>query len=222
MTSHLVAALVALAPLLGCAFDDTGDLPAKGLFERLGTRESLALVEPNMVGVAAYHRSGAALSCIQPDVGDGELVLRSTASGLLLVEKLTIELSDVIIGPDEVAPDPVHLTDLYLALGTQLVLEPRWSDDGLRAEGNARGDLVLDWAAIARDGQPVPLAPQKLDELEFGLSVRLSPDGTIEADLGTAAKGPLWSFDAVAIADLALAVHATTAANSRVVVELAP
>ena len=206
-----IATVVAFALLTGCSFDTEGTLSADGnLYERLGHRESLSLVEPSEVGVTAYDRNGATVPCIQPAVTAGDAVVRVTADELLLLEKLDIVLSDVVLKPGVVHPEqPIRLTDVRMRLGTQLVIEPIWSDDYMFAAGTGRADLLLDWAVLDDDGDVLPLATQKLRDVEFEVAARQTGTGEIVIDVLSVHPGTLWDFTAVEVADLDMAVFAS-------------
>jgi hypothetical protein len=208
-----IAAVVAAVLMTACAFDEGGFVPDSGhaLYERLGTREALVLEPTSLVGVNARDTEGNDLRCVQPSVIDGSAMLRSTATGLLLVEALEIELTDVTIEPGVVYSKPVQLTDIGLRLGTQIVLEPEWRIDGTRAEGSGTADLLLDWALRAEDGHIYPLATQKLRDVDFLVDVRLHDDGTITADVTAAIEGRIGGFaNRIHLSDFSLAVRATT------------
>jgi hypothetical protein len=204
-------ALIAALCLAGCVeFDEAGLPPGDQptLAERLIDREELVLEQPSLVGVAAFDGRGSPLPCVQPDVVAGRAVLRSDG-GLLLVEAIDIELSDVTIAAGVVFDQPIDLTGIRLRLGTQIVVDPAWSADGRAAAGAGRADLLMDWAVIDRDGAVLPLATQKLRDVEFAVDARLAGGGDVTAAVTAAVGGTVWRFaDKVAIADLSLAVNA--------------
>jgi hypothetical protein len=202
---------VSTATLVGCSFAAEGELPGPStLWEELGTRETLALEEQSDVDVKARDRSGADLPCVQPEVIGGRIVLRSTESGLLLVEALDVDLTDVTIEPGVVHSEEIQLTDLRLRLGTQLVLTPEWGEDGRDAYGEGTADMLLDWAVVSTTGEVYPLATQRIRDAGFTVAVRLEDDGSITADMASWVPGPVWDFSAVEITDFNMAVSART------------
>jgi len=206
-----VAIVVAALTLTGCAFDEgvepTGD---ESLYSRLGTRETLVLEPTSLVGVVAADSEGNYLPCMQPNVVEGTAVLRSTNSGLLLVEDLEIALSDVVIPPGVVYSESIHLTDIRLQLGTQIAIEPEWAD--VNATGSGTADLLLDWSVKSDDsGNVYPLATQRLRDAEFSVEVGLQPNGSVTAFVTTAVEGRIGSFaNRIQLSDFSMAVSAST------------
>lgn len=204
--------VASLAALSACTFDTEADLGVgeETLWWRLGSRETLSLQQPSTVGVRAEDRDGQELACVDPDVMGGRAVLRSTADGLLLVEALEVSLSDITIEQDVLgAKRPLHLTDVELRLGTQLVLDPEWLDD--YAVGAGTADLLMDWAVLTDDGNVHPLATQLIRDVEFEVEVRLEHDGSISAQVHTTVAGPIWDFNVLEVSDLSVDVLANTA-----------
>jgi hypothetical protein len=208
-----VATAAGLTGLGGCAFDGGGELAEReALEERLQSRAFLDLDASSQVGVLATDSDGNQLPCVQPTITGGTAVLRSTESGLLLVEDLDVRLSDVMIGAGVYGSDPIRLTDVVLRLGTQIVTEPAWGEGGIGATGSGEADLLLDWAVVSDSGEVYPLATQRLGETSFAVEVALRDDDTLAAHVGTTIEGDLRNFaDRVTLSDLSIAVSAVTA-----------
>ena len=205
-----IAIAAVLTALVGCSFETEAESdPGQSLYYRLGTRATMTLQEPSLVGVAAFDAEGAPLECVQPNVMGGTVVARSTESGLVIVEQLDILLSDVIVEPGVVGPNSLHLTDIHLRLGTQLVLDPEWRS-GRNVVGVGTSDLLMDWAILTKDGDVLPLATQKVRDAEFSVELTLEQDNTISAQLNSVVAGPVWDFSAIELSDLSMAVHAST------------
>ncbi len=209
-----IAVVVGALILTGCAFDE-GYVPAnpddQPLYSRLGGRETLTLEPTSLVGVVARDQQGNPLPCMQPDVTGGTTILRATDDGLLLVEYLDTELSDVTVGAGVVSSEPIHLTDLRLRLGTQIAFEPDWTaSNGDRVVGTGVADLLLDWALVDDDGV-YPLATQRIRDAEFTVDVTLAEDGTLAAGVNTAVEGHIGSFaNRIELADFSMAVTAVS------------
>lgn len=208
-----IAIVVAALTLTGCAFDE-GDEPVgeESLYARLGTRAMLVLEPTSLVGVVATDTNGNYLPCMQPTVTNGTAVLRSTKNGLLLVEDLEIELSDLTIPPGVVHSESIQLTNIRLQLGTQIALEPDWAaGGGLHAGGSGTADLLLDWSVRSDSDQVYPLATQRLRDAEFLVEVGLQPDGSVTAYVATSIEGRIGSFaNRIQLSDFSMAVNATT------------
>ncbi|MBP8810971.1 MAG: hypothetical protein KBG48_21445 [Kofleriaceae bacterium] len=184
MKLSLVTVPAALAATAACGFAPTGD-PAT-LTERLAGRATLAVVPGSQLDVTATSTTGA--TALAPEIVDGELVVRTTADGYLLVEKLTLPLADVTVPAGLVGPTPVTFTDLTVRLGTQLAIALPDPDAAVLA-GAGRADLVLDWAAVL-GGEVVPLGLRRLPRAPFTVAVGLDDDGALTAQLSTAVDGP--------------------------------
>jgi hypothetical protein len=207
-----IAVVVAAVLLTGCSFDEGStyvEEPAS-LYSRLGVRENLVLEPTSLVGVAAIDNDGNALPCLQPSVVGGTVILRATNSGLLLVEKLEIELSDVTIQAGVIYGEPIHLTDMRFQLGTQIAIESEWNPT--RVDGAGVADLLLDWAVLDDSGQVYPLATQRIRDAEFMVSVGLDEFDNVTASVTTAIAGHIGSFaNRIELADFSMAVTAITA-----------
>jgi len=211
MHKTIIALAVSFVALSGCSFEDSAaPWGHESLYERLGTREFLSLQQPSLIGVAAYDRDGEPLPCVQPDVVSGTAAMRTTEDGTLLVEGISIYLTDITIEPGVVLPDePLQLTDVRLRLGTQIAIDTEWNGD--RATGSGRGDLLMDWAILDDSGKVLPLATQKIRDAELLVDVSLA-DGEVHADVTSAVDGTFWDFSAVELADFSMAVSAKSGA----------
>lgn len=214
LTTTLAIAFVALA---GCTLDSSfgSSFESSGvptLYERLGTRETLTLEDPSIVGVAAYDKQGKPLPCVQPNVLGGEAVLRATEEGVVLIEALDIDLSDILIEQGIVFDnsDDIQLTDIKLKLGTQLSVIPEWTNRDTRAVGTGKADLLMDWALVADNGDHLPLATQRIRDVEFFVEARLRTDHSVTVEVTTAVEGTIWSFSAIELADFSMALNAST------------
>jgi|GEM_PF-2123205 len=215
MLHKTLSVVVAAVVLAGCQFDQEAPAPQgeKTLYQRLGTRETLDLQPTSLIGVVAYDKDGNVLPCVQPTVTGGDAVLRATKEGLIIVEALDIDLSDVEIRPGVLYSEKVQLTDIHLRLGTQLVFDPTWGNAELSAAGGGNADLLLDWSVLDDSGEVYPLATQKLRDADFAVSVSLNYDGTIQAAVSTSVEGELGTFaNRISLSDFSMAVNAATPA----------
>lgn len=195
MFKTTIITLVAGLALVGCAFDEEGPGTETGesLYERLGTRETLVIGPSSLVGISAYDQNGETLPCVQPSIVGGIAVLRSTNSGLLLVEDLEIELTDVIVEAGVIHSEEIHLTDLRLQLGTQIAIETDWIDG--KAGGAGKADLLMDWAVQTDKGEILPLATQRARGTEFVVKVSLDETtDVVTVEVTASIEGRIGSF----------------------------
>ncbi len=207
-----ISMVVAAIMLTACTFDEGVEpTEARTLYSELGPRVSLDLEPTSLVGVVAVDGQGNSLRCVQPNVTGGRAVLRSTKSGLLLVEDLEIDMSDIVIESGVVYEAPIELTEIRLTLGTQIAIDPTWSDD--EAGGVASADLLLDWSVRGSNGDVNPLATKRMRDVEFKVDVALAPDGTITATVNTSVEGRLGGFaNKIELSDFSMAVKAASPA----------
>ncbi len=209
LTSIVAIAFVALG---GCAFDtgsESSSVPT--LYQRLGTRETLTLEAPNLVGVAAYDKQGQPIPCLQPNIVGGEAVLRATDEGVVLVEALDIELSDILIEQGVVSEtNEIRLVDIQLRLGTPLSVIPEWTNRDTRAVGTGKADLLMDWSLLADNGDRLPLATQRMRDVEFFVEARLRTDHRVTVAVTTAVEGTIWDLGRIELSDFSMAINAST------------
>jgi len=211
--STIVTLALALSTTTACAVESPDPDPEPDLQHRLGGRVFLPITAPCEVAFGITNdATGTEMPPLQPEVTGGELILRTTADGLLLVEGLTIELGDV----DTTKPvgDDIHrlqLTDLRLRLGTLAAIEPEWS--AVQVAGTGTGDLLLDWALRDDDGDVHPLATQRVRAAELGVIVAVDAEGRIGAALDSVTSGRLWDFGDIAVGDLSLSLTASEPAG---------
>lgn len=206
--------IVASVALVACSFDQSGlPAPDEALHLRLGVREALILEPESDIAISATDGDGNLLPELDPSVRGGNAVLRSTDSGLLLVEKLDVYLSDVRVPPNVLYSESVDLTDIEVRLGTQLVIEAEWDRSGQWAAGTGTADLLLDWAVRAPDGDVHPLATQRLRDVDFHVYAAVDAQGSVVAFIDAQLDGHIRSFgNRIELSDLSLNVHARSAA----------
>jgi hypothetical protein len=204
MNIHLA---IAAALLAGCSAQAIEGEGAGSLEERLLERRELALGSTSDIAMRATGDGGEVMDFEAPSVNGGRVVVGVNADGLLLLEEVTVELSDFALEKESHGtPVRLELTDATLRLGAETVVEAVWHRDGDLASGVVTGDLLLDWALVGSDGDPKPLATQTIRNAELGLRVYLEPDGTIGATIDSVVPGRIWAFGAVEISDLTLAL----------------
>lgn len=194
------AALLASA---ACGFDPAG-APVP-LAERLADRAHLAVTADSDLDATAV-ASGHALA-IAPAITGGQVVLRTTADGYLLVEDLTLPLADVTLPRGMIADREVRFTDLVLHLGTQLAVP--LPDDGPSDAlvGTGQADLILDWSLVDADGSVVPLGLRKAPRTRFAVAVTTDATDALRADVAAHVDGTAMIITATAaLRDLSLAV----------------
>lgn len=196
----LVAGALSVA---ACGFTPTGDAPA--LADRLAARAHLSVTADSTVDATALARGRA--EPIAPPVIGGQVVVRTTADGYLLVEDLTLALGDVTLPAGMLGEAPVRFTDLALTLGTQLAVPVADAPDAAALVGTGRADLVLDWALVDADGRLLPLGLRRAPRVPFTVAVTADADGTLRADLASRIDGTAVTIDGTAaIRDVALTV----------------
>jgi len=210
MTKTLTIALAALT-LSACAAQAADDAqPGQdNLKSRLGARETLALERTSSVHMGV-RETDAAMDNMSPSVLGGHTTMRATSDGFVIVEALSIDLSDVSIDKQWPSPHTVELTAIQLRLGSHLAIDAEWVGD--RATGVGRADLLMDWAMRTDDGEILPLATQRARDVELTVDVRMAADGTISGNVTASVAGQIWRFTGIEVHDLALVLNASTSA----------
>jgi hypothetical protein len=182
--------------------------------ERLSGRETLAVeLAPAAVELNAIGRGTTATVAV--DVMGGEVTVRATETGELWVEGLALDLAEVTLPADLVPPEGARLTDLHVALERVAGGAAAWEADGSRVLLEGDADLVVDWTVRFADGEPHALAPIRVREVGFVLTVEQSADGSVAATLAGGRAGVLWSWAGwFELSDLALEVTAREGASA--------
>ena len=212
MRTPIVTAALALAVVPGCLYDESGvdDAETSPLLHRLGDRAVLTLEDSSHIAITATGADGQRLPTMEADIIQGRTALRSTREGVIVVEALEIDLSDVVVPPGVLAESAYHVTDLRLRLGLQLGVEPEWSPDHRHAIGRGHADLLLDWSLVA-DGETYPMATRKLENTPFELEVDLDEGNNVTARISTSVAGELSNFlDRIMLSDFSMELDATS------------
>ncbi len=203
MNLRLATLSATLAATAACGFDPAG--APEALVDRLAARAHLAVTSASDLDATAV-ASGHALA-IAPAITGGEVVVRTTADGYLLVEDLTLPVADVTLPAGMIANREVRFTDIVLRLGTQLAVPLPADGPADALVGTGRADLILDWALVDPDGTVVPLGLRKAPRTRFAVAVTTDAAGALRADVAAHVDGTAMVITATAaLRDLSLAV----------------
>ena len=180
----------------------TRDLLATGVdfsLDRAGS--SLAIT------AQALHGGNLSAHRIAMPVPDGSLSLRADVDGDLRLDKLDFALSDVVIDPDDLPPNGLHLTDLHVTVDSD-VAEASWAADGSAAMASLSATVTLSWSLVS-EGRVLPLAPQKITDVDLAIEIGQASDGGVSVTMrgghsGTILK-PAGTFE---LSDLTLEIAA--------------
>jgi hypothetical protein len=212
MRTTLVAAALVAALAPGCFYDESGvdDAETSPLLHRLGTRAVLTLEDSSHIAITATGADGQRLPAMEADIVQGRAALRATPEGVIVVEALEIDLSDVAVPPGALSESAYHLTDLQLRLGIQLGVVPEWSEDRRHAIGHGQADLLLHWS-LAVDGEIYPMATRKLAGTPFDIEVDIDEGNNVTARISTSVSGRLSNFiDRIMLSDFSMELDATS------------
>ena len=212
MRTTLVAAALVAALAPGCLYDESGvdDADTSPLLHRLGTRAVLTLEDSSHIAITATGTDGQPLPTVEAEIVQGRTALRATPEGVIVVEAIEIDLSDVLVPPGTLSEAAYQLTGLQLRLGIQLGVVPEWSPDHRHAVGRGTADLLLDWSLTA-DGEVYPMATRKLENTPFELEVELDAGNNVTARISTSVAGQLSSFlDRIMLSDFSMELDATS------------
>jgi hypothetical protein len=207
VTCVSIGALV--AGVVACGESQTGSEPTPTTRELLGAAVEFSLDQPGSslaITARALHGNDVAVHRIAMPVPDGSLALRAGADGDLRLEKLELELDDVVIDPDDLPPAGLHLTNLKVKVDSD-VAETSWSADGTSALASLAATVTLEWALVS-EGRVLPLAPQKITDVELAIEIGQASDGGVAVTMrgghsGTVLK-PAGTFE---LSDLTLEIN---------------
>lgn len=187
---------LALALAAGCATAGSGD-PEPGqsdLAERLSTPVSFGIVaseDGSFARVTAVTLRDGEEHEVEVSIESGSLGL-SLDDAQLRVGELEITAADVAVGPGVMPPDGAVLTGISVGLAAPMTAALA-STTGTAAVTAGGLPVDLRWA-VELDHGVVDLAPIRLPELPFELSLELGDDGEIAARLTASQPGAFWSW----------------------------
>jgi hypothetical protein len=171
-------------------------------------REFVLVPSASTLDVTVQRREGEAVRASLAVLG-GDAAASVAADGEVRVERLRFDVDDIVMRPETLPPDGLHLTGVRLALDTLVDVRTQWTNRDNDATIQGEASLLLDWAVKASDGRVLPLATQHLPPLPFTASLRRSASGTLAANVGTVATGVFWTWgDILELSDLAVDLSA--------------
>jgi hypothetical protein len=188
--------LIVLLPAFGC-IAESGD-PAPGsshdLADRLRDPLALAIVPSeggSFARVSAVTLKDDEVSDVELTVTDGTLVLALDDAGIR-IDSLEVAAADVTIGPGVMPPDGAVMTGISFGLNAPLQAElASLTDTAALTDGGL--PVELRWS-VELDYGTVDLAPIRLPELPFELSVEMDAAGEVEAHLTARQEGAFWAW----------------------------
>ncbi|HEU5057584.1 MAG TPA: hypothetical protein VFU21_13715 [Kofleriaceae bacterium] len=188
--------------------------PAPGqsdLAERLADPLTLGFVasdDGSFARVTAVTLRDGEESHVEVLVRGGDLTV-ALADGALRVESMEVTAADVTVGPGIMPPDGATLTGIAFALSAPM--QTALAEE-TESAAFAAGDLpvAVRWSVVLEHGI-VDLAPIRLPELPFEISLALAADGEVEAHLTASQAGPFWNWAGIfELRDLELELVAKT------------
>ena len=126
---------------------------------------------------------------------DGEVRVRSSARHTLVLEELRLSVSDIEISSEVIPPSGVTLTDVSVELVEPVEGSLTWYEDEGYAEITV--DVNVQWALVNSEGRALSLAPQTVEDLTFGITVRKDSRGRVVAELSAHAQGDVIDWPTV-------------------------
>ena len=197
---------------VGCAAGSADPAPGQSdLAERLAGPLTLGFVPSEDGSVARVDavtlRDGVVFE-VEIVVKGGSITL-AVDDGELRVESMDVTAADVTVGPGVMPPSGATFTGIAVSLSSPMQTALA---DATDTAGSAAGDLAVDlrWAVQLQHGV-VDLAPIRLPELPFELSLALADDGEIEAHLAASHPGPFCNWAGIfELRDLELELMASS------------
>lgn len=126
---------------------------------------------------------------------EGEVRVRSSARHTLVLEELRASVADIVISPEVVPPSGVTLTGIAVELVSPVEGSLTWYGDEGYAEVTV--DVSFEWALMTSEGSALSLAPQTVEDLTFGITVRTDSRGRLVAELSAHAQGDVIDWPTV-------------------------
>ena len=192
--SSLSSLLLALAA--GCAAGSASDPPPgqSDLRERLAGPLELGFVasdDGSFARVNAVTLRDGEETEVEIVVKGGGMTL-AVDDGTLRLESLEVTAADVTVGAGVMPPNGATFTGIAVSLTSPMETALA---DATDTAGSAADRLAADlrWSVELQHGV-VDLAPIRLPELPFELSLALASDGEVEAHLTASQPGPFWNW----------------------------
>jgi hypothetical protein len=209
-----------LAPLLGslaagiagCADASLGDATVDGrdedegepagekpvdldLRERLAAPTTFAVADQtggSRASLMAVALSDGQTAAVELSVVGGLMTLSLDAQDRVVFHELLVDTEDVMVSAAVVPPEGLMLTDLTVELAEPASVQlGSWSDDQVAAGAELAVDVK--WA-VEVDHGVVDLAPIRLTELAFDVSVQIDESGRVAARMSASQPGVFWSW----------------------------
>ncbi|HET6610536.1 MAG TPA: hypothetical protein VFG83_01030 [Kofleriaceae bacterium] len=186
--------------------------PTTSLRESLRAPADLAVMadaETSFVTLTAGHVPSGASKAVEMAVLGGDLDVHTTVAGLLVIDTLAVELSDLEVPAAFVPPEGIALTGVIAHLDGPKAVEAEWSADGSTATAELSLDVVVDWAIRSEDGEVIQLSPLVITGMTMDVSLARGSDGHIAAHLSGLSSGAFWSWAGILeLSDLSVEVSA--------------
>lgn len=176
----------------------------------LGEPQRVTMVNTSTISVTAKRTyNGDLVETVTLPITLGDLSLSVYPDGTLAMDGLSAGFSDVVLSPQAVPPNGLHLTDIKLGLQQEADPVTTWGSDANSARAAGTADLVLDWSLVTTNGTVVPLAPQKLAEVPLSLDVKLGANYHVETALQAKKDGVFFDWSGMfQLADLKVDISA--------------
>ncbi len=176
--------------------ESTGELPVEGdLKERLAAPTPFTVADQaggSRASVTAVALSDGQTAAVELSVVGGVVTLSLDAQDRVVFHDLLIDTDDVMVSPAVVPPDGLMLTYLTVELAEAASVQlGSWSGDQVAVGAELAVDVK--WAVEVEHGV-VDLAPIRLPDLAFDVSVEADESGRLAAHLAASHPGAFWSW----------------------------
>lgn len=176
--------------------EPAGEEPVAGdLRERLAAPTQFVVADQpggSSASVVAIALGDGQTAAVELSVVGGLVTLSLDSQNRVVFHELLVDTDDVLVSPVLVPPDGLMLTDLTVELAEPATVQlGSWSDDEVAAGAELAVDVK--WA-VQVDHGVVDLAPIRLDDLAFDVSVESDESGRLAARLTASQPGTFWSW----------------------------
>ncbi len=173
-----------------------GEKPVEqDLRERLAAPTSFVVADQlggSRAGLRAVALSDGQTAAVELSVVGGLVTLSLDPEDRVVFHELLVDTDDVMVSPAVVPPAGLMLTDLTVELAEPARVQlGSWSDDQVAVGAELAVDVK--WA-VEVDHGVVDLAPIRLTDLAFDVSVESDESGRLAARLSASQPGVFWSW----------------------------
>lgn len=193
-TRPLRLVLALLVASSGCAVD--AGIPA-GESARTVLDESALLPiaeEGTVLHMVARVNGESEPTPIEVHIDEGWIAAHVDGDGTLVVDAFEVSVDDLVLGESGGSLAGLHLADVGASLSAPVRVETEWLAGDHGVIGTAPIEVELTWSMVTERGDVLPMAPQRIDQIDLSVHAYMSSDGELSIELSAARPGVFWQW----------------------------